>query len=250
MLRPELAAFAMPTPAQPAHVPVVPSASPAGARFAGLMGQVRDEVVDYIQHGSASAAAAGGLSAEGRAWQARLASPAPITADAPVEVAAAALAGVSGDTPQSEFLAEILPHATEAARRLGVAPELVAAHAALESGWGQRPLRNPDGSDTHNLFGIKAGSRWEGATADNLTTEYEGGVALRKTERFRSYADTGAAFQDYAAMLTANPRFRAALNVGGDANAFAQGLARGGYATDPAYADKLARIAARLQSGE
>jgi len=44
------------------------------------------------------------------------------------------------------------------------------------------------------------------------------------------------------------PRYRGALNVGSDARAFAQGLARGGYATDPAYADKLARVAARLQS--
>jgi flagellum-specific peptidoglycan hydrolase FlgJ len=31
------------------------------------------------------------------------------------------------------------------------------------------------------------------------------------------------------------------------ARAFAQGLARGGYATDPAYADKLARVAAQLK---
>ena len=37
------------------------------------------------------------------------------------------------------------------------------------------------------------------------------------------------------------------LGAGNDAHAFAQGLARGGYATDPAYASKLAKLATRLQ---
>ena len=44
-----------------------------------------------------------------------------------------------------------------------------------------------------------------------------------------------------------NPRYRAALNPGADAGAFAQGLARGGYATDPNYAAKLTQLATRLQ---
>ena len=34
------------------------------------------------------------------------------------------------------------------------------------------------------------------------------------------------------------------------ARAFAQGLARGGYATDPAYAAKLERLATKLQRSE
>ncbi|XLM22936.1 flagellar assembly peptidoglycan hydrolase FlgJ, partial [Chromobacterium piscinae] len=38
------------------------------------------------------------------------------------------------------------------------------AHAALESGWGKRAIRNADGSDSHNLFGIKAGGDWHGKT--------------------------------------------------------------------------------------
>jgi flagellar protein FlgJ len=38
-------------------------------------------------------------------------------------------------------------------------------------------------------------------------------------------------------VLLDNPRYRAA--TGSDAGAFAQGLARGGYATDPHYAAKL-----------
>jgi flagellar protein FlgJ len=128
-----------------------------------------------------------------------------------------------------------------------VAPELVSAHAALESGWGQRPLRNTDGSSTYNLFGIKAGNNWHGGVAESATTEYMGGAALKTSARFRAYPDQASAFRDYAQMLIDNPRFRGALGAGNDAQAFASGLAKGGYATDPAYAAKLARLAGKLQ---
>ncbi|KAK0350290.1 Mannosyl-glycoprotein endo-beta-N-acetylglucosaminidase, partial [Friedmanniomyces endolithicus] len=148
------------------------------------------------------------------------------------------------------FLDSIAPWARQAARQLGVAPELVQAHAALESGWGQRPLRTADGASSHNLFGIKAGAGWEGAAGESTTTEYVNGAALKTRERFRAYPDAASAFQDYARVLTDNPRYRAALNTGNDAQAFAQGLARGGYATDPGYAAKLARIAASLQGNQ
>ena len=81
--------------------------------------------------------------------------------------------------------------AEDTARRLGVAPEVVAAHAALESGWGQHALRNNGaGADSNNLFGLKAGSGWQGAVASAVTTEFQHGVALKKTEQFRSYPDT------------------------------------------------------------
>ncbi|UGA38276.1 hypothetical protein JOS77_31185 [Chromobacterium haemolyticum] len=44
-----------------------------------------------------------------------------------------------------------------------MAPEAVVAHAALESGWGKRAIRHPDGSNSHNLFGIKASGDGRGA---------------------------------------------------------------------------------------
>jgi flagellar protein FlgJ len=123
----------------------------------------------------------------------------------------------------------------------------VQAHAALESGWGQRPIRNVDGASSHNLFGIKAGGKWDGATSETATTEYVGGAAVKTSAKFRAYPDGAAAFRDYARMLLDNPRYKGAIGAGSDANAFAQGLAKGGYATDPAYAAKLARLAGKLQ---
>lgn len=155
--------------------------------------------------------------------------------------------GVDSDT-QQQFLASIKPWAQETASKLGVAPELVAAHAALESGWGRQPLKNGP-LNANNLFGLKAGGNWQGEVALASTTEYEHGAMLKKTERFRSYPDTASAFRDYADLLTSNPRYAAALNTGSDARAFASGLAKAGYATDPNYADKLSKVATQLQRG-
>jgi peptidoglycan hydrolase FlgJ len=155
--------------------------------------------------------------------------------------------GIDSDL-KNQFLASIKPWAEETGQKLGVSPDVVAAHAALESGWGQQPLRK-GGADTNNLFGIKAGGNWQGAVAAATTTEYEQGAMVKKTERFRSYPDAASAFRDYADMLSSNPRYQAALNTGNDARAFATGLARGGYATDPAYADKLSKLAAQVQRG-
>jgi flagellar protein FlgJ len=53
---------------------------------------------------------------------------------------------------------------------------------------------------------------------------------------------------DYVRLLTDNPRYASALNTGSDVRAFGNALQRGGYATDPAYADKLVAVAAKLGS--
>ena len=209
-----------------------------GAGFGGVYQSMQNDIADFISQGSAESGMST-LSPQGRMLQARLQEN---------EVAPASVGGAFADgSEQQAFLDQIAPWAREAGERLGVAPQLVSAHAALESGWGQRPLREAQGASTHNLFGIKAGSSWQGAVSDNATTEFEHGTAVKKTERFRAYPDQAAAFRDYAQMLLDNPRYASAIGAGSDAGAFAQGLAKGGYATDPAYAAKLTKLAARLQ---
>lgn len=213
-----------------------------GAGFDRLFSDVQGEVAAYIQHGAAVSdeGAASRLHAE--AALLRLKTQGVLQADAETQAEA------GNHTPQQQaFLDSIAPWAKSAADRLGVAPELVQAHAALESGWGQRPLRTQDGASSHNLFGIKAGAGWDGASSDSTTTEYVNGAAVSTKERFRAYPDAAGAFDDYTRLLLDNPRYKGALNTGSDARAFAQGLARGGYATDPAYASKLAQVASRLQ---
>lgn len=209
-----------------------------GAGFGGVYQSMQNDIADFISNGSADSGMST-LSPQGRLLQARLQDN---------EVAPSGIGGAFAEgSEQQAFLDQIAPWAREAGERLGVAPQLVSAHAALESGWGQRPLRQAEGASTHNLFGIKAGANWQGEVSDNATTEYEHGAAVKKTERFRAYPDQAAAFRDYAQMLLDNPRYAAAIGTGNDASAFAQGLAKGGYATDPAYAAKLTKLAARLQ---
>jgi flagellar protein FlgJ len=220
--------------------PALPAAFPSGggAGFSATFAQVQGDVSDFLAHGGGfSADAAPPLTADGAALRARLSAAAIGGTDEQAT-------GVDGDA-QQEFLASIRPYAEEAGQKLGVSPDIVAAHAALESGWGQRPLRNGT-ADANNLFGIKAGGGWQGDVAANTTTEYEHGAAVKKVDRFRSYPDQASAFRDYADLLASSPRYRQALNAGNDAHAFAAGLARGGYATDPAYAQKLSKLAAKI----
>lgn len=214
--------------------------------FAALMRDVKQEVTRFIENGGGDSDAVMGLDAAARAYLAR-------QGMAPATTADPASAGVSQEGLPAggrAFLDAIAPLAAETGRRLGVSPDILAAQAALESGWGQRPIRQSDGRDTYNLFGIKASTGWHGDSASIATTEYEGGAKLARTERFRSYASPGEAFRDFGRLLLDSPRYKGALNTGGDVAAYARGLAQGGYATDPQYGAKLAKIAARLQSGD
>jgi flagellar protein FlgJ len=233
MFRPDLAT--RPTPAL-ADAPAAVRPTPAlggtgGAGFGALFGAVRADVEDFIENGAP-------------------ASPAAMSAGSDAAPSGAAGESAASAQEQREFLASIAPLAQEAGQRLGVSPDLVSAQAALETGWGRKPLRRADGGDTNNLFGMKATGAWQGDVAAARTTEQRGGVPVATIERFRAYPDAASAFRDHTQLLLDNPRYRGALNTGSDAHAFAQGLARGGYATDPAYADKLARLATRIQSGE
>ncbi|MET0225016.1 MAG: flagellar assembly peptidoglycan hydrolase FlgJ [Dokdonella sp.] len=142
-----------------------------------------------------------------------------------------------------DFVRTMLPHAEAAAKQLGVSVRAVLAHAALETGWGQHMPRVAGGASSNNLFGIKAGSSWQGARAKVATTEYENGAAVRRVDNFRAYTSPAGAFSDYADLLAGNPRYSSALGHGDDVSGFAKALQRAGYATDPAYASKLAHIA-------
>ena len=152
--------------------------------------------------------------------------------------------------PQSkeEFVRELWPCAEEAGRELGIDPRHLLAQAALETGWGQSLPCNPDGSTSFNLFGIKAGTSWQGQSVAVKTLEFEGGIPVARREKFRAYESAADSFRDYVAVLRDNPRYAAALNTGSDAKAFAGALQRGGYATDPAYARKIATIAQNLDA--
>ncbi|OGT19994.1 MAG: flagellar rod assembly protein/muramidase FlgJ [Gammaproteobacteria bacterium RBG_16_57_12] len=145
-------------------------------------------------------------------------------------------------SPQ-QFIEIMQPYAREAAHELGADEKIILAQAALETGWGSKVLRNPDGTSTHNLFNIKAGPDWSGTKVSMAAIEYDDGIAVRRTSYFRSYPDYAASFADYVHHLRSNPRYTLALQEAGVSNRFAVELQRAGFATDPDYSSKINRIA-------
>ncbi len=145
------------------------------------------------------------------------------------------------------FTDKMMSHAKEASKTTGIQPEFMLAQAALETGWGKKQMRYADGSPSHNLFGIKANG-WSGKTVDVLTSEFENGKMIKKVEKFRAYDSYADSFRDYAKLLSENPRYKNVMNTQNPA-AFAYGLQRAGYATDPEYGSKLVRVINRVSQG-
>ena len=146
------------------------------------------------------------------------------------------------DGSPEAFLDKLWPAAEEAAAKLQLAPEALLAQAALETGWGRHVRRHHSGDSSHNLFGIKADSRWQGEKVRVSTLEYRDGVPLKTRANFRAYSSFEDSFRDYVDFVQRNPRYRDALDKTQDAKAYFGALQQAGYATDPAYAEKIQRI--------
>jgi flagellar protein FlgJ len=147
------------------------------------------------------------------------------------------------------FQEKLSAHAEEASRATGIPAKFMLGQAALESGWGKREIKGRDGTNSNNLFGIKASADWKGKVVEATTTEYVNGKAQTKVERFRAYDSYSDSFKDYAKLLASNPRYEKVMASAGDASSFAQGLQKAGYATDPNYANKLTSIIKRSLAG-
>jgi flagellar protein FlgJ len=194
---------------------------------------------------------------------------APATPTAPAPAAApTAAAGVHGSAQASgaasagakgsggavshaariSFIRNLEPYAQRAAAQLGVSSTSLIAQAALETGWGQHVPAGSGGS-SHNLFGIKAGTTWNGSAVSARTTEYGGsGAAATVPQSFRAYSSLQQGVNDYVTLLQRSPGYQQALGTGDDVGAFASALQRGGYATDPDYVHKLVAMADAVRS--
>jgi flagellar protein FlgJ len=203
------------------------------AKMSGMPGGLADAIARQLERqlGGGAAAALAAPAAAGSAAGAAAAQPLTL---APKQI---------------DFIRSHQDAARAAEAVSGLPAAFTIAQAAHESGWGQREIRNADGSASHNLFGIKAGPGWSGPVAEITTTEYVAGAAQKVTAKFRSYASYDESFRDYAKLMKETPRYAGVIAQAAQAPAsaasaqgFAQGLQRAGYATDPAYAAKLARV--------
>jgi peptidoglycan hydrolase FlgJ len=165
-------------------------------------------------------------------------------------------------TGAAGFVQQHTAAARDAEAATGIPATFMVAQAAHETGWGRKEIRHADGAPSFNLFGIKAGAGWKGATADITTTEYVNGQPQKVVAKFRAYGSYAESFADYAKLMKDSPRYRDVVakaqqglpavqlaanapstrSSASGAAVFAQGLQKAGYATDPAYADKLTRV--------
>jgi flagellar protein FlgJ len=127
------------------------------------------------------------------------------------------------------------------AQESGIPASFMLGQAGHETGWGKSEIRNKDGSNSFNLFGIKAGKGWTGKVAEVTTTEYINGAPRKVTAKFRAYDSYEESFRDYARLIKESPRYEKAESVARPARPWPTPaeLQKAGYATDPEYARKL-----------
>ena len=110
-------------------------------------------------------------------------------------------------------------------------------------------LPRNEGGSSSNLFGIKANASGQGDKASTATLEYRDGVALRERADFRAYTSLQQSFGDYVSFVSEQPRYSEALNASDD-KSYVEALQQSGYATDPAYAEKILAVKQRLDRAE
>ena len=136
-----------------------------------------------------------------------------------------------------EFIMRLTTAAVASFKATGVPASITIAQAALESAWGESGLAKAG----NNLFGIKADSLWRGQTLTLNTKEFIKGQWVMVPALWRKYPSWQASIDDHAAFLKRNPRYKGCFMCQ-TAPAFAQALAKAGYATDPEYANKLTAL--------
>ena len=131
------------------------------------------------------------------------------------------------------FLMRIAPRAIMVAQELGIDPRIVAAQAALETGWGKSVKGN-------NLFGIKSHGKADGMMVQ--THEVLDGKRQKIIDSFRQYESFDDSIEDYGLFVRENKRYQPMLEAD-TLDEQITALGKSGYATDPEYAKKIADIA-------
>ncbi|MFS4417504.1 glucosaminidase domain-containing protein [Maribacter sp. 2307ULW6-5] len=132
-----------------------------------------------------------------------------------------------------ETFAEIAQMNMEA---YGIPASITLAQGLLESGFGRGELAQK----TNNHFGIKCHKGWEG--------DYDFHDDDAKGECFRKYNHPLESYRDHSLFLTTRSRYDFLFDYKvTDYKAWARGLKRAGYATDPKYPQKLISLIQKYQ---
>ncbi len=178
--------------------------------------------------------------------------PVPFAVSVPVP-ATQPLGALRSASNQSEFVQRHAAVAASVEQSSGLPSGYMLGQAGHETAWGRHEIKLKGGAPSFNLFGIKAGAGWTGKVAEVGTTEFVNGVAHKVVAKFRAYDSYEDSFRDYAQLITQSPRYAQASQQTASVQAYASGLQRAGYATDPDYAAKLSKainMTLRLQRAQ
>ncbi len=121
--------------------------------------------------------------------------------------------------------------------RSGIPASITMAQAIIESNAGASWLAR----QSNNHFGIKCKSYWTGEAYYHPDDDRDAAGNLIPS-CFRKYDSVLASYEDHSHFLMQTPHYQGLFGYGRtEFEAWAKGLQLCGYATDPAYADKLIR---------
>lgn len=140
----------------------------------------------------------------------------------------------STNATKNAFIPKILAKSVQSGAQYGIFPSIKLSQAALESKWGQSGLATKG----KNLFGIKAGSSWKGATINMRTGEQrENGSKYMTAADFRKYSSWDESIDDHSKLL-ATKHYDPVRHSKNYVEAAKQ-LKKCNYATALDYADSL-----------
>lgn len=121
----------------------------------------------------------------------------------------------------------------------GIPASIILAQGILESGAGRGDLA----LSANNHFGIKCHADWTGDTVKHDDDSSQ--------ECFRKYNKVAESYRDHALFLKGKVRYASLFELDkNDYEAWAKGLRKAGYATDPKYPDKLISYIERYNLGQ
>tara|TARA_B100000941_G_scaffold274251_1_gene235248 strand:+ start:615 stop:1361 length:747 start_codon:yes stop_codon:yes gene_type:complete len=136
----------------------------------------------------------------------------------------------------NDYLSKYSEFAILEMKRYKIPASITLAQGLLESSYGRARLA----VEANNHFGIKCHKSWRGKKIYHDDDE--------KNECFRKYRNVSDSYRDHSLFLKNRSRYSSLFNLDiKNYRAWAKGLKKAGYATDPNYADKLISLIDRYE---
>lgn len=143
-------------------------------------------------------------------------------------------AAYAQDNAHQQYINKYSSLAVSQMKKYGIPASITLAQGLLESDAGRSMLA----VEGNNHFGIKCHSDWTGKRMYHDDD--------RRDDCFRVYKSVEGSFEDHSIFLTTHSRYASLFDLKPtDYKGWARGLKKAGYATNPAYAEKLIEIIER-----